>query len=251
MSSRLDLTLFAHVCSSLEQHFADAALLIGQIEHSSLDVARYLARLDDLGAQVRQAAFAPTGDPAAEDARLERAVRYLYDSAGFRGNAEDYYDPRNSFLGEVLDRKLGIPISLAVVVLEACDRAGIPAYGVAFPGHFLVRSGSGAAIIDPFAGRRLGADELKSLYTRATGDHRGPSERLLSPASKSQILLRMLANLRGIYAQRGDVEHLRAVLERMQVLAPNEELAREIQRLGGTTPWRASARPGGGGGVIN
>jgi regulator of sirC expression with transglutaminase-like and TPR domain len=251
MSERLDLTLFAHVCSSLEQHFADAALLVGQIERPSLDIARYLAELDELGAKVRKAAGEATGNPAGEDARLHRAVRYLYDSAGFRGNAEDYYDPRNSFVGEVLDRKLGIPISLSVVVLEACDRAGIPAYGVAFPSHFLVRSGSGAVIIDPFAGRRLDAGDLRTLYTRVTGDHRGPSERLLTPASKGQILLRMLANLRGIYASRDDTEHLRAVLERIQVLAPNEDLAREIQRLGGTTPWRASARPGGGGGVIN
>jgi regulator of sirC expression with transglutaminase-like and TPR domain len=244
MSSQLDLALFAHVCSSLEQHFADAALLISAIEYPDLDVARYLKLLDELGAGVREATGAPTGEEAGDEARLERAVLWLYDEAGFHGNTEDYYDPRNSFLNEVIDRRTGIPISLAIVLLEACQRAEIPAYGVSFPSHFLVRSGPGGLIIDPFAGRPLSHEELWRLYTRVTGESREPPERLLVPASKTQILIRMLGNLRGIYAARSDVAHLVAVLERMQVLAPNEELAREIQRLGGTTPRPSSMRSG-------
>jgi regulator of sirC expression with transglutaminase-like and TPR domain len=242
MRARLDLTLFAHVCASLEQHFADAALLLAEIEHPDLDVPRYLKILDDLGADIRRAAR----DGANDEEKLERAVRWLYDEAGFHGNEEDYYDPRNSFLSEVLDRRTGIPISLAVVVIEACQRAEIPAYGVSFPSHFLVRSGPGRLIIDPFAGRILSPDELRALYTRVTGDNREPPERVLLPASKTQILLRMLGNLRGIYTSRADDEHLLAVLQRMQVLFPNEDLAREIERLGGGGPWRASSRPGGG-----
>src|SRR5436190_575040 len=103
MSSRLALTLFAHVCSSLEEHFADAALLVAEIEYPNLDVPRYLKRLDDLGASLRQA----TGGGGTDEARLERAVRWLYRDAGFRGNEEDYYDPKNSFLNEVLDRRTG------------------------------------------------------------------------------------------------------------------------------------------------
>lgn len=245
MSSQLDLTLFAHVCSSLEQNFADAALLIAAIEHSDVDVARYLRLLDDLGAGIRQAA--PTG--ASDEARLERAVDWLYKEAGFHGNEEDYYDPRNSFLGDVLDRRTGIPISLAVVVIEACQRAEIPVFGVSFPSHFLVRSGPGRLIIDPFSGRLLGRDELRALYARVTGDNRDPPERLLLPAAKEQILLRILANLRGIYAARSDAEHLLAVLQRMQVLSPNADLAREIERLGGSAPWQPSSRPGRGGGA--
>lgn len=245
MRARLDLTLFAHVCSSLEQNFADAALLLAEIEYPDLDVPRYLKILDDLGAGIRKAA----SQGAHDEARLERAVRWLYKEAGFHGNEEDYYDPRNSFLNEVLDRRTGIPISLAIIVIEACQRADILAYGVSFPSHFLIRSGPGRLIIDPFSGRFLGHDELRALYTRVTGDNRDPPERLLLPASKTQILLRMLANLRGIYTARSDDEHLLAVVQRMQVLFPSEDLAREIERLGGGGPWRASSRPGGGGGV--
>lgn len=242
MSSRLSLTLFAHVCSSIEQNFADAALLIAEIERPDLDVPRYLALLDELGARVR----AVTRSGASDETRLGSAVRWLYEEAGFHGNEDDYYDPRNSFLSEVIDRRSGIPISLAVVLTEVCQRADIPAYGVSFPSHFLVRSGPGNLIIDPFSGRLLRREELRALYTRVTGDQRDPPDRLLLPASKPQILLRMLANLRGIYAARSDVEHLLAVLERMHVLAPSEELAREIQRLGGSSPFRVSVRPGDG-----
>src|SRR5262245_24986057 len=126
MSSQLDLTLFAHVCSSLEQNFAEAALLVAQVEYGNLDVPRYLKVLDDLGAGIRRAA----GDRESEEARLESAVRWLYEDAGFYGNVANYYDPRNSFLHEVLVRRTGIPISLAIVLLEACRRAEIPAYGV-------------------------------------------------------------------------------------------------------------------------
>ena len=134
--------------------------------------------------------------------------------------------------------------TLAIVLMEVCSRIGVPARGVSFPGHFLVRCDveGGHFIIDPFAGRILSRDELRDLYARATGDTREPSSRLLEPASKQQILLRMLANLRAIYGSRRDREHLRAVLERMQVLAPSDELRRELAALGGTTPWRAGGR---------
>jgi regulator of sirC expression with transglutaminase-like and TPR domain len=245
MSSRLTLTLFAHVCSSLEQNFADAALLIAEIERPDLDIQPYLSMLDELGARVH----ALTRDSTNDEARLEDAVDWFYEEAGFHGNEDDYYDPRNSFLDDVIERRTGIPISLAVVLTEVCQRAEIPAFGVSFPGHFLVRSGPGNLIIDPFAGRPLRREEIRALYTRVTGDTRDPPDRLLLPASKAQILLRMLSNLRGIYASRGDIEHLLAVLERMQVLMPSEELAGEIHRLGGSSPFRPSFRPGDGNGA--
>jgi regulator of sirC expression with transglutaminase-like and TPR domain len=251
MSDELSLTLFAHLCADPERNFAEAALMIAEIEHRALDTSRYLAALDDLGEGIRRAVGAPReGADEANELLLEPAARWLFGPAGFHGNESDYYDPRNSFLNEVLDRRTGIPISLAVLLMESCRRAGIAASGISFPGHFLVGSGPrGALIIDPFTGRALNREEIHALHAKATGDKREPPARLFTPASKAQILVRMLANLRGIYASRKDAEHLLAVLLRMELLAPSEELAREIESLGGRRgrPWKTSSRGVAGG----
>ena len=139
MSARLNLTLFAHLCArpETELDLVEAALLIAETEHPGLDIARYVRAIDELGLGARAAVERAGAGP---EARLERAVRYIYEEAGFHGNQDDYYDPRNSFLNDVIDRRTGIPISLAVVLTEVCRRAGVEARGVSFPGHFLVRS---------------------------------------------------------------------------------------------------------------
>jgi regulator of sirC expression with transglutaminase-like and TPR domain len=250
MSARVNLTLFAHLCArpEAELDLAEAALLIAEAEYPGLDVARYLARLDELGRSAKAAvARARAASGHVEEARIERAVRFVYEDAGFHGNADDYYDPRNSFLNDVLDRRQGIPITLALVLTEICKRAGVEARGVSFPGHFLVRSDTprGAVLVDPFVGRALTREELKALYTRVTGDDRDPPAKLFEPATKAQILVRMLNNLRAIYEQQGDTARLCGVLERIQVLAPGEALRQQIERMGGSGPWRA----GGGGGL--
>jgi regulator of sirC expression with transglutaminase-like and TPR domain len=250
MSERLRLTLFAHVCArpEAELDLGEAALLIAEAEYPGLDVARYVRALDDLARSARAALddLARTPDAAGEEARLSQVVRYLYEDAGFHGNDDDYYDPRNSFLNEVIDRRTGIPITLAVALTEVCRRAGVAAHGVSFPGHFLVRVDTprGAVLIDPFSGHPLTHGELRALYMRATGEDRDPPPRLLEPATKAQILARILNNLRGIYESRHDDERLRGVLERVHVLAPSEALRQRIAELGGSTPWRSS-----GGGV--
>src|SRR6185369_16706326 len=143
---------------------------------------------------------------------------------------------------DVLERRTGIPITLAVVLMEVGRRVGLDVRGVSFPGHFLVRCETprGPVFVDPFSGRRLAQDEIRELYTQTTGEHDGPLERLLEPATKGQILLRVLNNLRSIYASRSDDRRLRGVLERMLVLAPSDDLRREIARLGGSAPFRAS-----------
>jgi regulator of sirC expression with transglutaminase-like and TPR domain len=244
MSARLNLTLFAHVCARAEADLdlAEAALLIAEAEYPGLDLARYVGVLDDLGRGARAA----LGKATSAEGRIERAVRFVYEDAGFHGNDDDYYDPRNSFLNDVLDRRTGIPITLALVLTEVCRRAGVDAQGVSFPGHFLVRSDTprGIIVIDPFTGRPLDADELRALYARAGGDEPSPPPRALEPATKAQILVRMLNNLRSIYEKEGDDERLRGVLERLQVLSPGDSLRRQLERLGGTEPWR-----GGRGGV--
>jgi regulator of sirC expression with transglutaminase-like and TPR domain len=238
MSARLNLTLFAHLCgrSDADIDLAEAALLIAEAEYPGLDLARYTGVLDDLGRGARAA----VGKATNVEGRVERAVRFVYEDAGFHGNEDDYQDPRNSFLNDVIDRRTGIPITLALVLTEVCRRAGVDAQGVSFPGHFLVRSDTprGIIVIDPFTGRPLSTDELRALYTRAGGDDRSPPARALEPATKAQILVRMLNNLRAIYEKDGDDERLRGVLERIQVLAPGDALRRQIERLGGTEPWR-------------
>jgi regulator of sirC expression with transglutaminase-like and TPR domain len=244
MAASLNLTLFAHTCSrpDAELDLAEAALLISEAEYPGLDVAGYVAHLDDLGQRAR----ATVTRAGTAEARLERAVRFVYEVAGFHGNDEDYYDPRNSFLSDVLDRRTGIPITLAIVLVEVCRRAEIVAQGVSFPGHFLVRCDTprGMVLIDPFSGRSLGRDELRALFARATGETGEPPGHLLDPARKAQILVRVLNNLRGIYESRGDAARLCGVLERLQVLAPGAALREQIQRLGGDAPWRS-----GGAGV--
>jgi len=244
MSDELSLTLFAHLCAAPERNFVEAALLIAEIERPGLDTARYLASLEDLSDGIRRA-VGPKDNDEANEHLLEPAARWLFGAAGFHGNESDYYDPRNSFLHEVLNRRTGIPISLAVLLIEVCRRAGIAAHGISFPGHFLVGSSpSGARLIDPFTGRLLDRDSVRALYKKATGDGREPPARLFTPAFPAQILVRMLMNLRGIYASRKDAEHLLAVLQRLHVLTPSDELAREINHLGGDSgrPWRTSLR---------
>lgn len=264
MSGQLSLTLFAHVCGRPDDELdlGEAALLLAEIDQPNgrgVDLPRARALLDALGEGARAAIARAEAEAEAEAKakakaapsfeqvfarRVQALARFVHDEAGFHGNDEDYYDPKNSFLDEVLARKTGIPISLAVVLIEVGRRAGVTLQGVSFPGHFLVRAEmpDGLFLIDPFSGQLIDRAALRALHARATGDDRDPPARLLEPAGKRAILLRMLANLRGIYAARSDDEHLRAVLERMQVLAPSEELRREIARLGGSAPFRSAGR---------
>jgi len=239
MSERLSLTLFAHVAArpEAELDLAEAALLVGEVEGPSLDLAPSTQALSALFAGARAAVARAKSD----EARLERAVRFVYDEAGFHGNEDDYYDPRNSFLHEVIGRRTGIPITLAVVLIEVCRSAGVDARGVSFPGHFLVRSDTprGTILVDPFAGRPLAREELRALHKRASGNDKDPPAGLLDAATKAQILTRILNNLRGIYESRNDEARLRRVLERLQVLTPSEPLRQKIAELGGSPPWRS------------
>jgi regulator of sirC expression with transglutaminase-like and TPR domain len=209
----VDLTLFRHVVSrpDAELDLAQAALLIAEPEYPDLDIPGCMELLDELSDSARRAR-PRSGEPA-----LQRIARHLHEEAGFHGNDEDYYDPRNSYLNEVLQRRTGIPISLAVVILEVARRCGVTAQGISFPGHFIVR-GEGPVYVDPFDAELLDADKLRQLHARATGNSREPDSKLLAPASKRAILARMLNNLRAIFAERGDAVRLQHVLDRMQVL---------------------------------
>jgi regulator of sirC expression with transglutaminase-like and TPR domain len=197
-----------------------------------LDHARYLAELDRLSGTTRRQL------PASRDplAILQALNRVLIEEEGYRGNQEDYYDPRNSFLNDVIDRKLGIPITLSVLYLEVARRLSFPLVGVSFPGHFLVRHQSQERdfFVDPFhRGEILTAGELPGrladLFGAATAEeilkkhgNRLPEE-YVSQASSRDILLRMLTNLREIYLRRRDLERGRHVVAMMLALHPDPE----------------------------
>ncbi len=226
------LTLFAHVAGrpDVEIDLAEASLLIAEPEYPGLDVAHYIGMLDELGRSAATIAKQTSDRPA-----IERVLRFLYEEAHFKGNADEYYDPKNSFLNEVLDRRTGIPITLAVVILEVCKRAGVEAQGVSFPGHFLVRSPApnGLFIADPFEGRLLTQADLRGFLARTPGGPRDPDARMLEAATTRQILVRMLQNLRGIYSSRADRPRERDVLERLYILSPTDEIKRDLDAAGG------------------
>ena len=197
-----------------------AALLIAAEEYPGLDIDKCLAQLDLFadGARRRQ-------DQRAEPlARILGLNHYLFDELGFNGNVEDYYDARNSFLNDVLDRRTGIPITLSVVYIEVARRLGLPVVGVGMPGHFIVKYAEGEAeiLIDPFGGGRLLSEEgcrekVREMYGGALGFH--PS--FLEAVTKRQILLRMLQNLKGIYARASDHHKTLGVVERALLVSPD------------------------------
>ncbi|WP_242395708.1 SirB1 family protein [Anaeromyxobacter oryzisoli] len=213
-----------------------AALAIAQEEYPHLDAGAYLARLDALGARVARAGG--TGRAAS----LLRALRaVLHDEEGLRGNEEDYSDPRNSYLNDVLDRRLGIPISLSAIYIEVARRAGLTLAGVGFPGHFLAKyvSASGVEVfVDAFrGGEMLSADECVARY-RARTSGQVLDARHLEAVSTRQILARMLQNLRLVHQERRDDVRAYWVLDRLLLVAPGQlealrDRGRAAARLGG------------------
>jgi regulator of sirC expression with transglutaminase-like and TPR domain len=194
------------------------ALLVAKDEYPTLDVARETARLDELAAPLgRLDGLAP-----ADQASL--IAERLFVECGFRGNEDDYYDPKNSFMNTVLDRRLGIPITLSLLYIEVARRAGVPASGVGFPKHFLVRieTESGEPLlVDPFGGGRVvGRGTLESWLDRGTRSPRG-GRAIVAPLSSRAILVRLLGNLKGVYASRGELSRLLVVISRMLELSPD------------------------------
>jgi regulator of sirC expression with transglutaminase-like and TPR domain len=198
-----------------------AALLIGAWEHEAFDVEPHRRALDALAARSAPAVHA-AGSP---DEAGRALAATLFGELGFRGNTDDYYDPRNSFLADVLDRKAGIPITLSVLYLEVARRVGIVADGVGFPGHFLVRVDGGRAplILDPFGGgTALDRPGLEALLARASGGDARLDDAMLAATPKRAILVRMLNNLAGIYGRDGDSVRSLEVFERMAALDPSD-----------------------------
>lgn len=220
------------------------AALVARDTYDDLDVHALLRELDELGAPL-----AGSGSSGAPLRERVVAVSELFTRLGFRGNEDDYYDPKNSLLPDVLSRKTGIPITLSIIWCAIARTAGLVARGIAFPGHFLVRVDEGGTdhpiIVDPFAaGRILGDTEATALLRRALGEGAQLHPTLLDAASSRMTLVRLLSNLEATLAKRG--EHARAFIavDRMITLMPTSarmlrERAALALRIGATEVARA------------
>jgi regulator of sirC expression with transglutaminase-like and TPR domain len=197
---------------------ARGALLIAAEEYPNLDVEAYLARLDELA----HAAAARMGG-AASRAGAERLCRYLFGELGFAGNRERYDDPRNSYLNEVLERRTGLPITLCLVFVEVARRLGLPAHGVGFPGHFLVKiEASPDVLVDAFAGRLVSPADCEARLRAVLGqDARLVPAHHLRAATPREILARMLANLKHVHLGLRDLARALACCERILLLVPD------------------------------
>jgi regulator of sirC expression with transglutaminase-like and TPR domain len=199
-------------------NLAAAALYIAQEEYPQLDVVSYLTTLDRMAEQV----------PLPSDRyplKIMQAInRYLYEDLGFRGNSQDYYDPRNSFLNNVLDRRTGIPITLSLVYLEIAKRLDFPMVGVGFPGHFLIRPDLEeiGIHIDCFdRGEILFEQDCQERLRQLYGASVELEPRFFSPVNPRQFLVRMLTNLKQIYVNQGEVVKCLAAVERILLITPD------------------------------
>ena len=176
-----------------------ASLTIAQTEYPNLDFDAYCGRIEELARRVKRL-VPDLGDPSESIVALNRV---LFEEEGFRGNADDYYDPRNSFLNDVLDRKLGIPITLAVLYMEVGRRVGFPLVGVGMPGHFLLKHydvEGREILIDPFnRGSILTAKDCQRALDEIYSGQMTLQPEFLMAVSRRQVLVRMLNNLKSIY----------------------------------------------------
>jgi regulator of sirC expression with transglutaminase-like and TPR domain len=202
----------------------EAAVAVGQDDDPGLDTQAVLAQIDALGERFRRRLPAD----AAPLHRLRLFNRFFFHELGFAGNVNDYYDPRNSYLSEVIKSRRGIPITLALVYIELAGQVGLTASGVSFPGHFLVklRMPRGEVLIDPFSGQSLSREDLDERlipFRRErglVGDDEVPLGLFLQTAPPRDVIARLLRNLKEIHRAAADLPRLVAVLDRLVILLP-------------------------------
>ncbi len=208
---------------------APGALAIAAVEYPQLDRDRYLAKLDAIGEQALARVAGAAGAEGPIHARVEAVNDCLYRDLGFRGNRDRYADVRNSCLNQVLDRGLGIPITLSVVYIETARRAGLRAEGINFPGHFLVRVWDGATgstdeglVVDPFdGGAVLTEADCQALLAKQDDGEMTFGPALMARASRRQMFVRMLLNLKRLYVEHRSFPHARTVTDALLSLAPS------------------------------
>jgi regulator of sirC expression with transglutaminase-like and TPR domain len=213
---------FARLVASADDSIdlAMGALLVAAEEYPQLSPELYLRRLDMLAERTRDRLSDETAAPIV----LQELSRVLFVEEAYRGNAESYYDPRNSFLNDVLDRKLGIPATLSIIYLEVGWRLGLPLEGVNFPGHFLIRYKGEALplLVDPFQrGEIRFEDQVQDLLDKVYGGEVMMRPEYLKPAGRKDILVRLLQNLKGIYLNARDESRALSAIERILMIRPN------------------------------
>lgn len=223
---------FAELVSREQFNLAEASLLLAQDVYPGIDVSGYLARLDRIAAEIKRR--------LASDAFAEQKVLalnfHLFNEMRFCGNIDEYYDPRNSYLNEVIERRTGIPITLSIVYLEVGKRIGLNLRGISFPGHFLVKVTvrRGQLVLDPFIGGEAQSESdlrqrLAQVLPAGQAD-KVPLDQYLETATPRQIIARVLRNLKNVYTQSGKLENALAVMHRMLLVVP--ESAEELRDRG-------------------
>jgi regulator of sirC expression with transglutaminase-like and TPR domain len=198
---------------------AAIALQLAKEEYPEIEVALYLKQLD-LWAE----ALGPGLEDCTLEEQYERLVTLLFEEVGFTGNTEDYYDSRNSYLNQVIDRRSGLPITLTLVAMAVGSRAGLKVVGIGLPGHFIAQlhDGFGSILFDPFhGGKRLRVADCTELVEKATGQPVLLTPMHFDPVSPHGLLVRLLNNLRGVYLGQRDFSRAVRVLERMRQLQPD------------------------------
>ena len=198
-------------------HLDVAALLLARTEYPALDLSAQLARLDALAARAECNSLQSARD------NISRLNRLLFEEERFVGNEEEYDDPRNSYLNDVLDRKMGIPITLSLVYQEVARRCGLPVMGVGFPGHFLAKyhAPSGDILLDPYhGGAILSLQDCEKKLKSQFGEKAELRPSFLTAASNKQTLTRMLNNLKGSFFRRKDFAKVLMMIEMALAVDP-------------------------------
>jgi regulator of sirC expression with transglutaminase-like and TPR domain len=199
----------------------DAALWVAAEDYPEIDVAQEARRLGYIAGEGARRAY----DLENPFARVDALRAFLFEELSFRGNEKEYNDPRNSYLNEVLDRRLGNPLTLSIVFLETARAAGFEAVGIGLPGHFVVGVAwhGRTILVDPYhGGRVISEEDCRQLVGRTTGRPSLFRRELLRGATERGMLTRMLLNLKHIYVKREDFHHALAVVERLLLVTPGD-----------------------------
>ncbi len=198
---------------------AELALSLARDEYGNLDVEAYLSELTGMAHEAKSYVRGNLEN------RVAGLCRYLFHEMGFRGNVQEYYDPRNSYLNQVMDRRTGIPITLSVLAMAIGRRAGLEIVGVGLPGHFVAKAvGDGEEVVfDPFhGGRQLTATDCENLVHQVTGNSFRASPDTLDALPLRLIAIRMLSNLKAVYLGQPDFSRAARVIERLRQLSPDD-----------------------------
>jgi regulator of sirC expression with transglutaminase-like and TPR domain len=222
MNPDMALTLLSHNPDA-PLDLAELSLSLARDEYPSLDVEAYLSELDGMAHEARDHVRGSL------TSRVKGLCRYLFHDLGFRGNQKNYYDARNSYFNDVLDRRTGIPITLSAVAMAVGRRAGLQVCGVGLPGHFVAKAVEDGeeVLFDPFhGGRLLTREKCQRLVEQIAGMPFAVDCEALRPVPLGAIVLRMLNNLKGVYLRTGDYVRGARVIERLRQLSPDDSLQR-------------------------